>query len=137
MKNYRFEIIIGLLLLTIIPGLIFWFGRHEPEANLKIIVASVLMVAGLVVYLLNLLNKRKDVKANIPVEDEFIKYAKLSAGARSFHLSIYLWLLIFIFNGSFHEREEMLGLGILGSALIYGICFWYYRSTGNFDEKQD
>jgi len=46
--------------------------------------------------------------------------------------------LIFWFNSSFSDREEMLGIGILGSGAIYGICYWYYRSTGNFgNEKQD
>jgi len=31
--------------------------------------------------------------------------------------------------------ETMLGAGILGSAVIYGICYIYYRLTGIPDEK--
>jgi len=29
----------------------------------------------------------------------------------------------------------MLGVGILGSALIYGICLWYHKARAGFNEE--
>jgi len=46
---------------------------------------------------------------------------------------MYLWLLIFLFNSSFAKNETMLGIGILGSGLIYGISLWHIKLTGEFN----
>jgi Na+/proline symporter len=129
------EIIIGLVFVAIITGVVFWFTRHEPEAILKIMIAVVAIFIGAGAYIWNLVKKRKNLETGSPAEDEFTQLSNLHAGSKAFQFSMYLWLFIFIFNNKFTNNEEMIGIGILGSALIYGISLFYYRSTAGFNEK--
>ncbi|MBT3241310.1 MAG: hypothetical protein HON98_03530 [Chloroflexi bacterium] len=132
MKNYKNEIIIGGLLSVLFAGAIFWFVNHEPDATLKIAIASLAIVIGLIAFVVRLIKRRKDIQNNAPTEDEFTDKAKLYASSKSFFYSVYLWFIIFIFNNSFTNNEEMLGIGILGSSAIYGVLLWYYKSTSDF-----
>ena len=135
MNKFKREITLVILLSALIIGAILWFVRFETESKQKIILVSILSIAGLVLFTVKLIKKKKDIANGIPVKDEFINKVKLYAGAKAFLLSIYFWLLIFLFNSSFSDRREMLGVGILGSIAIYGICFWYYKSTSNFIDE--
>lgn len=134
MRKFKLEIVLGGLLLILIIGFIYWFSEHEPDASLKIVLAAILTIGVLGIYLYNAWQKKRDIDKEIPVEDEMILKSKTYAASKSFHLSFYLWGLIFIFHGSFSEPKEMLGVGILGSAIIYGCCLWYYKSTQNFSD---
>ena len=80
-----------------------------------------------------ILSKKRHLATGVPREDEFTKLARVYAGNQAFLYSMYLWLLIFVFNSSFTKNETMLGIGILGSALIYGISLWYFQRTGEFN----
>lgn len=135
MKNYSREIIFAAVMLIVFAGLIFWFSMNEPQAVLQISVAIITLLVGVVTYIWQSVNNRRDIQDGVPGEDEFTKLARVYAGNRAFFLSMYLWLLIFIFNSSFTKNETMLGIGILGSALIYGLSLWYYRTTGIIDEE--
>jgi hypothetical protein len=135
MKNYTKEITVGLLFATLVGGFIFWFIKHESASILQIGILTITIILGVYVFVREIRNKRRNLKDGSPSEDEFTNLAKLYAGSRAFLGSIYLWFLIFIFQASFSDREEMLGIGILGSSLIYGICLWYYKSTASFHEK--
>ena len=135
MKNYYREIIFGIALSIIFAGLLFWFAANEPQARLKISIAIITILLGIVTFMWQTVNKKRNTKAGAPSEDEFTKLAKVYAGNRAFLYSMYLWLLIFIFNSAFTKHETMLGIGVLGSALIYGVSLWYYKTTGNFNEE--
>ena len=135
MNNYYREIVFGIALLIVYAGLIFWFAANEPQAVLQISIAIITLLLGMVAFIWRTVKKRRDDQAGEPPEDEFTKLARVYAGNRAFLLSMYLWLLIFIFNSSFTKHETMLGIGILGSALIYGLSLWYYSSTGKFYEE--
>ncbi len=132
MKNYKKEITISILLTVLFGGVIYWFAKHEPERTLKIILISLLLLIGLVSFILQFIKRRTDIKNNVPTEDEFTNKAKLYAESKAFLYSFYLWFLIFIFNTSFSDAEEMLGVGMLGSAAIYGLLYLYYKSTSDF-----
>ncbi|MBG7610568.1 MAG: hypothetical protein IZT55_06845 [Anaerolineae bacterium] len=135
MKNYKKEITLGILFATIFVGLLFWFVKYEPKATLQIAIAVITLLVAAIAFVRQILTRRKDLKAGAPEEDEFTKHAKLYASSRAFLTSYYLWFLIFIFHTSFSDREEMLGIGMLGSALIYGIFLLYYKRTGDFNAE--
>ena len=134
MKKNTNEIVFGIMLGLVFVALIVWFIIHQPDPLWKIITASFIIIALLVYLIFRTLKMRKDAKANIPIADEMTSKAKVMAGSKAFYLSLYLWMLIFIFNSSFSDNREMLGIGILGSCLLYGICFWYFKKTGDFHE---
>ena len=102
--------------------------------NIKVIIIIAAALVILVAYLISEIRKIKGRRNNIPVEDEMSKNQKLLAGNRSFHASLFLWLALFVTKGFFEEVETIIGIGILGSAAIYGIYLWYYRIKGTGDE---
>ena len=135
MKNYNKEIAFGIALLLIFAGLLIWFISTATQSGLSIIIALLIILVGVVTFVLQNVNKRRDIEAGTPAEDEFTRLAKVYAGSRAFIYSMYLWLLIFVFNSAFTKPQTMLGIGILGSALIYGLWLFYFKTTGELYEK--
>ena len=135
MKEYSREILLGSLLTIFFGAMVIWFAVQEPGAILPIILAGAIFLIGMVTFFSKAITRRKNLVSGAPAEDEFTKQAKLHAGSRAFQASMFLWLLIFIFQTSFAKTQEMLGVGVLGSAAIYGLFLWYFRTTGKFDEE--
>ena len=133
MKPHYKEIIYGMVLFVIFAMIITWFIISGPESLLPIGIAILTFLIGVGVFTQQMINKKRDLESGSPAEDEFTKLAKVYAGNQAFLYSMYLWLLIFIFNSTFTKNETMLGIGILGSALIYGISLWYFRTTGEIN----
>ena len=134
MKNYYTEIIFGTGLVILFSGLIFWLISVGSPSILAAGIAILTLLIGIATFIMKTINKKKNIKSGAPAEDEFSKLAKVYAGNQAFRYSMYLWLLIFIFNSSFTKNETMLGIGILGSTLIYGISLWYFKTTGKINE---
>jgi len=130
MKNYTKEIVFGAVLVIFFAGLIAWLIIIESPSVLMVVIAVLILLTGTVTFIRQMLNKKRNIETGAPAEDEFTQLAKVYAGNQAFLYSLYLWLLIFVFNSSFSKNETMLGIGILGSALIYGISLWYFTTTG-------
>jgi hypothetical protein len=126
-----------LLALSFAVALAFWFTKLEPEFTPKMILILGLAVVLLALPLYRSVQQARDESAGIPLEDEMSKERRVLAGARAFHLSFYLWLAIFVFNSKFSDAEEMLGVGILGSAALYGLCWFQLRIRGHQGADQD
>jgi hypothetical protein len=135
MKEYTKELTTGLLLTSMIAGFAFWFFRHEPNASLKIAIVVLTSGIGIFAWIKSVIKKNRDLKEGSPAEDELTKLTRIYAGSQAFLYSMYLWFAIFIFHTRFSNQEEMLGIGILGMAAIYGGCLLYYRSKGGFSEN--
>lgn len=133
MKNNYRDIIFGSLLLLLFSMLIIWFISTGPQSPLPIVIAILSLTLGIFAFVRQTIKKARDIESGAPSEDEFTKLARVYAGHRAFLCSMYLWFLIFAFNTSFTKNETMLGIGILGSALIYGVSLWYYKATGEFN----
>ncbi len=133
MKNYYREIVLGTVLFLFFSGMIVWFILTEPQSSLPIAIAMLTFVIGLIAFVRQAINRKREIETGTSPEDEFIKMAKIYAGNQAFQYSMYLWLLIFVFNSSFTKNETMIGIGVLGSALIYGISLWYFKTTGEFN----
>jgi hypothetical protein len=133
MKNYTNEIFFGTVVFLFFAGIIAWSIITEPQSPLPISIALLTLLIGTVTFIRQSITKRRNIETGAPAEDEFTKLAKVYAGNQAFLYSMYLWLLIFVFNDSFQKNETMIGIGILGSALIYGISLWYFRTTAEFN----
>jgi uncharacterized membrane protein len=73
----------------------------------------------------------KSVREGFPVEDERSNKVKTLAGYKAFLISIY-WLLIIGWASSnewiqFRDVSQATGAGILGMAIIFGLCWLYYN----------
>jgi Ca2+/Na+ antiporter len=133
--KYKKELLLGLVFITVFALLFVILSNDQMILNLKIIVIGALISIILVFYLKNEIRKRREKRMNIPVEDEMSKKQKLAAGNKAFHTSLILWIIIFVFNDLFDKNETMLGIGILGSAIIYWIYLWIFKLKGSPDEE--
>lgn len=124
-----------LLVGSFAAALLLWYFKFEPEFSPKMTLILMLAAALLLLPLYRAMRQSRDAQSGIPLEDELIRERRLLAGARAFHLSFYLWLTIFVFNSVFSDREEMLGIGILGSAALYGVCWFQLKLRGH--ERED
>jgi uncharacterized membrane protein len=73
----------------------------------------------------------KSVREGFPVEDERSSKVMALAGYKAFLISIY-WILIIGWASSnewiqFRDVSQATGAGILGMAIIFGLCWLYYN----------
>ncbi len=123
------------LMVLAIAALIVWLTEYKTDVDTKIIVIIVIGIISLVISFLRW-RKRKSAQNKQRVhDDEFVKWARLYGGNQAFYYSMALWLILFAFNSQISDPKTLLGIGILGSAAMYGICQWYFTTTADFDEK--
>jgi uncharacterized membrane-anchored protein len=79
--------------------------------------------------------RRASGKARFPHQDEYSRKLNQRAGYIAFHLSIFLWMAIFLFEDLFPESQVMLGAGILGMCVLYGLCILALKQRGIDDEN--
>jgi len=73
----------------------------------------------------------KDAKQGIPPEDELSVQIKQKAAANAFVFSFWLWTMIILFMGDKEIRPTIpIGIGIIGSGLIFIGLWIYYSKTG-------
>lgn len=89
----------------------------------------VIIVVGFAVFVG--LKRYSSAKRGEPTEDEMSKKVLLRTAAMSYYVSLYLWLgILFIKDKVSLETEELLGAGILGMALSFGICWLIFHFRG-------
>ncbi|TFG49911.1 MAG: hypothetical protein E4H33_01300 [Anaerolineales bacterium] len=133
MKSYWKELLFGSTLALLFGGLLMWLISTPPTSTLSIFISVLTFLIGIITFIIQIRRKKEDITKGTPAEDEYGRLAKVFSGNQAFHYSYYLWVIIFIFNSSFSKNETMLGVGILGSALIYGLSLWYHKSSGDFN----
>lgn len=120
-------------ILTVIGLSSFTAGilMSEPMPRLKIIIIVLLAFALLVIPVYRSIRQARDLKNNIPLEDELSHNLRIYSGAYAFRYSLISWLLIFTFNHHFPDPEAMIGVGILAAVAIYGIVWLQFRRKGS------
>ena len=136
-SKYRSIIITPVLAVILICGLAFYLTGFAPQLDWKIITIVLLTLLMLVVPLYRSLKQAQDVKQNIPIEDEMSRKLEIYAGAYAFRYSMMSWFAIFVIRDQFPDTEEMLGIGIMAAAAIYGLSWLYFRLRGLPDAEQN
>ena len=111
-------LIVSILIMAITLAYIIMERRATNFFEVKrIIILGLIIILGVIAFV-KALQKNKEEKDGIPLEDEFTALIKYKAGYYAFLSSMYMWLFIFLFKGYFPDVETMLGGGILLSGLI-------------------
>jgi peptidoglycan/LPS O-acetylase OafA/YrhL len=77
------------------------------------------------------IKKFRTLKHGEPAEDELSKKILRKTAAVSYYISLYIWVfLMFIKDRAGFETEEIIGTGILGMALTFGISWFIINFTG-------
>jgi peptidoglycan/LPS O-acetylase OafA/YrhL len=122
------SIIIGILAVLVLGTLVIWMLNSEgpitgTAIGIGVIQVVVLVFAGLVIY-----RRWTAAKNKLPAEDEMSKNILRRGAATSYYVSLYLWLALMFFEERIAlERSTLIGAGILGMAIIYGLSWLYHN----------
>ena len=116
------------LSMSALSGLVVYLLSPDLEVNLNevLMVVGVILVVGFALFLA--FRRMRDIKSDLPAEDEFSKKIMRRAGATSYYVSLYLWLALMMFEEIIAlERSSLIGAGIMGMALIFALSWIYHR----------
>lgn len=76
----------------------------------------------------------RSIRRREPAEDELSRKIMVRTSSVSYYLSLYLWLGVGFFSDRLHlENHTLIGLGIVGMALLFTLTwiFFNFRGIGN------
>jgi hypothetical protein len=80
------------------------------------------------------LSRLKSERRGEPADDEMSKKIMLKTSSTSFYISLYGWLAVMYFSDKTKlETHSLIGAGILGMAIIFCICWVFYKIRGSRD----
>jgi peptidoglycan/LPS O-acetylase OafA/YrhL len=128
MKSSLRTILVVVISVLVVATFILWITKSEMSFDFSSILMVVIAVVILVYAVLFIRKRWSDAREQLPAEDELSKIIRLKSGYTSFQISLFLWLVI----GSIEDRVKMeghtiIGAGILGMAVIWALCWIYYR----------
>jgi hypothetical protein len=131
MKKSFLALIISALVLT---TTVIWAVSSKTTLSLAGIVqfGVILVIVGLGVYVA--LSRLKSTRRGEPAEDEMSKKVMLKTSSTSFYISLYAWLGIGYFSDKTKlETHSLIGAGILGMAVIFCVCWIFFKIRGTKD----
>jgi uncharacterized membrane protein len=124
------KLIVGILLsITLVLFAFTWGIKRGNFLGASLIIVIALTI---VVFFIGYTRREfKSFKEGFPVEDERSNKVRTLAGYKAFLISIY-WILIIGWASSngwiqFRDVSQATGAGILGMAIIFGLCWLYYN----------
>ncbi len=124
----RKSIFLAVLSVSLLVSLLFWLLRSGSMLDIKelIMIISLLIVAGFAMVLA--FGRLRNVKQNLPPEDELSRSIKRRDSATSYFVSLYMWLaMMFLEEHIDLERSTFIGAGIMGMALIFAFSWVYHN----------
>jgi hypothetical protein len=125
-------------MILIIAGIwIFQTGNsHQDSSSFYSEIIFIVGIAILfIVSIFFAIKRLKNRKQGLPEEDELSKKIVNKAGAKSFFVSLFLWLaLLYIHNHTTVDTELLFGYGIMGMAFIFITFTIIFNIRGIKDE---
>jgi peptidoglycan/LPS O-acetylase OafA/YrhL len=102
-------------------------GSLELVDLLQYVIIFVLVAFALMIGIRRLKSERRGE----PAEDELSKKIMQRAAATAYYVSLYWWLvLVYLSDNWQKETESLIGTGILGMAILFALCWVYYKIKG-------
>ncbi len=80
------------------------------------------------------LSRLKSERLGEPAEDELSKKILQKASSASYYISLYIWLGVMYYSDKTKlETHMLIGAGILGMAVIFCVCWIFYKVRGMKD----
>jgi peptidoglycan/LPS O-acetylase OafA/YrhL len=99
----------------------------KPDSFLPIVV--LIIVVSFAIFIL--ITRMKSAKRGEPSEDELSKKIMQKTAAMSFYISLYMWLAVMYFEERLNlDPDQLLGTGIVSMALIFAVCWLFYKFRG-------
>jgi hypothetical protein len=132
MRKAKFMVVLAVaLIVSLFYWLVFYPGRMDLQEILMI--GGLVLVVGFALFLA--FRRLSDAKNKTPGEDEMSKKIMRRGAATAYYLSLYLWLVIMMFEERIQlERNSLIGTGILGMAILWVLSWIYHRYLrGRYD----
>jgi hypothetical protein len=131
MKKSYLALIVTTLVLV---ATVVWFLGSKTKLTLAGIAqfGIIVVLIGFGVFIA--INRLKSERRGEPPEDELSKRILQKASSVSYFVSIYFWLAIGYFSDKIKfETHTLIGAGILGMAIIFCLCWIYFKIWGTTD----
>ncbi len=126
---------IALTVIIVVAIIVWLFVKKSTLMNTDIIQIPILIIIigfGLFVSI----SRFKSEKKGQPAEDELSKKLLTKASSISFYGSLYyLLILMYIGDKTGFENHSLMGLGIIGMAVLFVISWLYFRIRGLKDDE--
>ncbi len=127
--------IAGTISMLVILSLFLWIGTiwskgHIENATIVAIPAVIIAILAIWVFV----RSYRSVKGGFPIEDERSTRVMDKAMAKAYLISIWLLLAIGWVSDDlieFRDISQAMGAGIIGMAIIFGLCWLYYNRKGD------
>ena len=109
---------------------LWFFSKTNKITTVDIVgLGVILLVVGFAVFIGY--KRLTSAKRGEPAEDELSKKVMLKTSSLSYYISLYLWLVIMYFSDKLKiEIHTILGIGILGMAVTFAICWLVFNFRG-------
>ncbi|MCK9638820.1 MAG: hypothetical protein M0R39_02845 [Prolixibacteraceae bacterium] len=113
----------------------FWIFSLKSNLDFRELI-SVPIILLIVLFAVFIGIKRiKSMKRGQPAEDELSKKVLIRTASLSYYVSIYWWLVLGFFSDKLTlENHTLIGIGILGMAVIYALSWIFFNYWGLKDE---
>ena len=128
-------LIMILLAIMVIVSVVFWFTSSAKPVKFSEIamIGTIALVVGFALFVAFM--RVKAVRAGLKPEDELSKRIMQKTASMSFYVSIYWWLLLMYFSDKIKlESHTLIGLGILGMAVLFAGFWFYFNYRGKFND---
>lgn len=132
MKRGVLMIVLAILLLV---SAVFWFFNYMDIVKIENLsnIGVILLIGGFALALA--VSRLKSVKAGLTAEDELSKRIRDKASSRTYYVSLYMWLIIgYLSDRTSLEFHTLIGVGIIGMALLFAGFWLYFNFKGNFND---
>jgi len=129
------EISMILLAILVVITVVFWFTSTAKEINLGVITmyGAIILVVGFALFVAT--SRIKAVKSGLAPEDELSKKILQKTAALSYYVSLYWWLILMYFSDRIKlENHTLIGVGILGMAILFAVIWFFFNFKGEFNE---
>ena len=130
MKTKTFFVLLVIGILTLSLGAWVYYSKSGSLELVDLshyVIVFVLVALALIFGIRRLRSERRGE----PAEDELSKKIMQRAASTAYYVSLYWWLvLVYLSNSWQMETESLIGTGILGMAIIFALCWAYYKILG-------
>ncbi len=130
MKTKTFFVLLVIGILTLSLGAWVYYSK---KGSLELVDLSHYVIVFVLVALALIFGMRRlrSERRGEPAEDELSKKIMQRAASTAYYVSLYWWLvLVYLSNSWQMETESLIGTGILGMAIIFALCWAYYKIKG-------
>ena len=130
MKTKKFFILLILVIVTLSIGAWVYFSKDDSFEIVDLmhyVIIIVLVAFALIFGIRRLRSERRGE----PAEDELSKKIMKQAASTAYYVSLYWWLVLVYLSDSWEkETESLIGTGIVGMAILFALCWVYYKIIG-------